>query len=48
VNAGSPHNAGTPLTEDAIIAAVEREAWRSSHDFGRNWDCLSNVVPDEW
>lgn len=47
MNAGSPHNVGTPLTEDAIIAAVEREAWASSRDFERNSDCLSDVVPDE-
>ena len=47
MNAGGPHNVGTPLTEDAIIAAVERKTWGSLRDFERNWDCLSDVVPDE-
>jgi hypothetical protein len=32
VNAGHPWTVWTPANEDTIIAAMERELWRSSHD----------------
>jgi hypothetical protein len=35
VNAGRPGTVRTPANEDAIIAAVEREPWRSSRDIER-------------
>jgi hypothetical protein len=35
VNAGRPRTVRTPANEDAILAAVEREPWRSSRDIVR-------------
>jgi hypothetical protein len=35
VNAGRPRSVRTPANEDAIIAAVEREPWRSTRDIAR-------------
>jgi hypothetical protein len=35
MNAGRPRTVRTPANEDAIIAAVEREPWRSSRDIAR-------------
>jgi hypothetical protein len=35
VNAGRPRTVRTPANEDAKIAAVEREPWRSSRDIAR-------------
>jgi hypothetical protein len=35
VNASRPQTLQTPANEDAIIAAVEREGWRSSSDIAR-------------
>jgi hypothetical protein len=32
MNLGHPRTGRTPANEDAIISAVEREPWRSSHD----------------
>jgi hypothetical protein len=37
VNAGRPRTVQTPANEDVIIAAVEREAWRSSRDIVREF-----------
>jgi hypothetical protein len=34
-NAGRPRTVRTPANEDVIIAAVEREPWRSSRDIAR-------------
>jgi hypothetical protein len=36
VNAGRPWAVRTPANEDAIIAAVERDLWRSSRDIARD------------
>jgi hypothetical protein len=35
VNSDRPRTVRTPANEDAIIAAVEREPWRSSRDIAR-------------
>jgi hypothetical protein len=35
VNAGRPRTVRTPGNEDLIIAAVEREPWRSSRDISQ-------------
>jgi hypothetical protein len=35
MNAGRPRTVRTPANEDAIISAVEREPWRSSHEIER-------------
>jgi hypothetical protein len=37
VNAGRPRTVRTPANEDATIAALEREPWRSSRDIAREF-----------